>query len=389
MEVQLVLRVRRVSKVNKGSLVFRVFPGQTGPAGPVGAVGATGPQGPAGPQGNPGVDGSIRVYGDGSAGPLNISANTNWSTTPPPGLNLQYTTCTVAAGATLRVPSGTIIRCSGEANIFGSIIASTAASGGSFRILTSNSPVADPDIEFSAAPPMPGFYSSSVPGFGMRAPANFGKQGGEAAFSLLSLSSGLSAPVSKIGTIGGGGGAGAFIIGTGGRGGGVVQLYAKDGITVASAGSISATGASGGVGGGGGAGGIIVLASPRFVTNNGAISIKGGNGGSAGNISLSPDLSVNVFNVGAGGGGSGGVLHLLSPSINEGTVSKDGGAQGGGVTFTNSALPSAGGGGGGSCGNSGGAGGRVLANATASEAPVTQAGSGLVIQMVGDPTSTL
>jgi hypothetical protein len=45
----------------------------TGPSGPAGQAGAVGPAGP------PGRDGQLRVYGDGSAGPLTISNITDWT----------------------------------------------------------------------------------------------------------------------------------------------------------------------------------------------------------------------------------------------------------------------------------------------------------------------
>ena len=81
--------------------------------------------------GEKGDDGTLGVYGDGSAGPLSLGPGFNeFLTTPPAGNNLQFTTCDIPAGATLTVPSGTIIRCSESANIAGSLTVSAPSNGG-------------------------------------------------------------------------------------------------------------------------------------------------------------------------------------------------------------------------------------------------------------------
>lgn len=61
--------------------------------------------------GQDGVDGSLRVYGNGSSGPLTVSADTDWSTTPPPSSISYFSDVTIAAGARLTVPSGYVFRC--------------------------------------------------------------------------------------------------------------------------------------------------------------------------------------------------------------------------------------------------------------------------------------
>lgn len=60
-----------------------------------------------------------------------MAADTNFSTTPPPNNNFQFTDFSVAAGVTLTVPSGTVIRCTGTFTNNGTIVVNTGAPGGS------------------------------------------------------------------------------------------------------------------------------------------------------------------------------------------------------------------------------------------------------------------
>jgi hypothetical protein len=53
--------------------------------------------------GSDGADGQLRIYGDGTAGAVTITADTDWTATPPANDNVQFTDFTVAAGATLAV----------------------------------------------------------------------------------------------------------------------------------------------------------------------------------------------------------------------------------------------------------------------------------------------
>jgi hypothetical protein len=114
-------------------------PGAPGPVGPAGPAGAMGPAGPIGAQG---ADGSLRVYGDGSAGNLVVSASSTLEVLTTNG-NTQFDDITVVAGQTLTVPSGTVLRCTGTANIAGRILVSVGArpnnraSGGSAFSMTS------------------------------------------------------------------------------------------------------------------------------------------------------------------------------------------------------------------------------------------------------------
>jgi hypothetical protein len=73
-----------------------------------------------GPPGPPGTDGQLRIYGDGSAGGVKVSATTDLLTLVPNG-NFQFDNLTVDATATLNVPSGTVIRCTGTFTDNGSI----------------------------------------------------------------------------------------------------------------------------------------------------------------------------------------------------------------------------------------------------------------------------
>jgi hypothetical protein len=107
--------------------------GAMGPAGPQGATGATGPRGPQGAQGPQGVQGPAgppgsTIYGDGSAGALNITANTDWTVNPPAN-NIQFTSITISPGATLTVPSGLTLRATGDVEINGNIVVASSLWG--------------------------------------------------------------------------------------------------------------------------------------------------------------------------------------------------------------------------------------------------------------------
>lgn len=285
-----------------------------------GSPGATGPQGPQGPSG------SLGIYGDGSAGNLTVSSvldltNPSNISLLPNGLNLQFSNINILPGATLIVPSGITLKCTGNVNIAGNIVVSTGtADNGSFR-------------------PHSGVGSSS-------ASTIFGGVG----LTNLQISSILSIP-----SYGGGAGARSSAA-TGGEGGGSFAIYAQGSMTVS--GNISANGANGVnpgtplqgiVGAGGGAGGVIVLVGKSSLSVSGTINAKGGNGsnGADGNGGNSE---------GGAGGGGGGIIALLSsstPSVS-GTTSVTGGTAGanaGASATINS------GGGGGACGGNGGGGG--------------------------------
>ncbi|GGD73753.1 hypothetical protein GCM10011514_42340 [Emticicia aquatilis] len=294
--------------------------GPQGAVGPQGPQGATGPQGPQGATGPQGPAGSSGIYGDGSAGALTISSNTDWSSSPPTS-SLQYSSFTVNSGAIFAVPSGTIIRCTGNVIINGTIIVGTGA--------TNSNVSPHPGISLSA----PG---SVIGGVGL----------GVLQAALIQTSTSLV-----------GGGAGyRNVLNTGGEGGGQLRIVALGSITIGTTGVINANGNNsvnsqtalqGIVGGGGGAGGVVVLASNTSITISGNINAKGGNGadGFDGNGGSAE---------GGGGGGGGGIARLIAPASPTvtGTINVNGGSAG--ITSGNTASGLTGGGGGGACGGNGG-----------------------------------
>lgn len=279
-----------------------------GARGPTGAKGDQGVQGPTGPQGPQGI-GSLDVYGDGSAGSLVIASTTDWVTTPPADLNLQYSSCTINAGATFTVPSGTVIRCQGTFTNLGTLVVDTGV----------------PSV--AGAMPDPGWARS-------RADAPRGGTG---------IAKVAAASLVRPGTYAGGAGSPKGMT-LGGAAGGSLVVRAFGGIS--NSGTIRANGAnaalaSGTPGAGGGAGGLIVLVTRGNFTNSGSIQANGGTGSSA-----------NSPSSGGGGGGGGGVVHILAPGGADGSISVAGGAAG-----SNSGTPSIAGGGGGAFGGNGGNGG--------------------------------
>lgn len=349
--------------------------GPQGPAGPAGAQGVQGPQGPAGPAGAtgpagpPGVAGAngldcwdlngngqfdaatedlngdgvgdardcvaAGVFGDGSAGPLTINANTNWSVAPVSNLN--FTNFVVDAGVTLTVPSGTVIRCNGTFTNNGTIVVLAEADGGETISLDGTTLMAS----YQAAEAGVARDTAGPGEFGNNTEVRAGGLPGLGLFEIQArflLEPGLEA---------GGGGGPAGVSDPGSRGGGALVVRARDAIL--NAGTIRADGeGSTGNGGGGGGGGIIILASAESVTNDaaGVIQARGGVGEDADN------------NEAASGGGGGGIIHFVAPVVTAaGTADVSGGAGGtGGAAGTISDALRTGGGGGGACGGNGGAG---------------------------------
>jgi len=342
--------------------------GATGPTGAAGSIGATGAPGSAGSAGAdgatglPGIDGadgSIRIYGNGSRGPLTVSSGT----TTLSGGNQQYTDVTISFGSTLTVSSGTVIRCTGTFDNSGTINVVRSARG-AFRLAT-GSYLSSPTINNAVAG-----VSGCIAGngdYGTRADVLLG------AYFGCGLSSGSAAQLFHPGVYGGGGGgvgAGNSLAGTGG---GVLTVLCKTGLMTS--GTINASGEDAFSGGGGG-GGVVILASPTTVKNNGTINVSGGDGAASGDT------------WGAGGGGGGGLVHFISPSITTvgGTVNFTAGAPGAtgaaaSVTFSPRFAGSAGGDGIGYGGRGG--------NVEASDNPDGAAGGadGLLIQTVTDPTA--
>ena len=305
-----------------------------------------------------GADGSLRVYGDGSAGALSVASSTSLNT-----VDTQYTDVTIAAGQTLTVPSGTVIRCTGTFTNEGTISVLTYALGGrhgttSAALLTTQSGAAHPGIGASSASNGAfGDNTATVPG---------GPEAG-------GLSEARARQILKPGAFGGGGGGAGRLVG--GSGGGTLTVLCKG--AVVNNGTISANGGSGfsGFGDGGGGGGVVILASQTSVTNSasGTVSVTGAAG------------AASSAGGGAGGGGGGGWTHFVAPVINSaGTVSVTGGAAGSNSAAVTDTTRFGGGCGGSSFGK-GGLGGAVFAPSTANAAAAGD--PGLALETLTDPTS--
>jgi hypothetical protein len=265
----------------------------------------------------------VGVYGDGSDGAVTVSSTADW-TQSPPATTLQFTSFAVSAGVTLTVPSGTVIRATGNVTISGIIVVA--------KVWYAGMGAATSAALCDTSGTQPGIY-----GLGL------GDANALIARQLVN-------PGRR-----GGGGGGCESLGYGGQGGGTLVILASGAITISSGGSIRANGTAGldgtpGHNGGGGGGGIIVLASRTSIANSGTLSVQGGGGGSLN----SSNCGGNQASTGGGGGG-GGLINLLAPSISAGTASVGGGAGGSGWT----GATGCGGGGGGSYGDGGfsGAGG--------------------------------
>lgn len=327
-------------------------------------MGATGPAGAQGDAGVDGADGQLRIYGDGSAGNLTVTADTDWTTTPPLGGNFQFQNVTINAGVVLTVDSGTTIRCLGTFTNNGTITVSSATLGG-FAVVIDGVGLG------RVLEAGPGAGSGRSAGRGvvtLSGSAALGGRGGDGlrrSAAQLLLSPGL---------LGGSGGAGI-----GGQGGGALRVFSRGALTNGVMGTISAVGTSPVTttpgGGGGGGGGIVILASKTQVTQAGTINVSGGNGGAAG-LYFAP-----------GGGGGGGIVHLLAPSIGRPGQESTLGGQPGTGTGALSAATWIGGSGGGSCAGSGGFGADVATNGTFSGA--TAGGVGFVFESQFDPTAQL
>ena len=268
--------------------------GPIGYSGPQGATGATGPQGPLGPQGTPGA---LAFYGDGSDGALTISSAVDWNVTPPDGM-LQFSSLTIAPTGSLTVPSGLVIRVTGNVSIGGPITVSPGTSNYGRNCY--------PALESTTGAPALSTF--------------------QARFMLVPPAAGYAMQ----GALSGGG----------------IVILSTGSITITGTGSIRAPGLDGslygtfGVGSGSilyaaSAGGIVTLGSRASITNAGSIIANGGAGADGDGY------------WGAGGGGGGGIVHFFAPTIVSGTVNVSGGtgaSHGGTYTFVA----------GGACGGSGG-----------------------------------
>lgn len=331
--------------------------GLQGPQGPQGIPGEQGSQGAAGSVGPPGADGTLRVYGNGSAGALVVASPSTAITNP------QFTDVTIGTGVTWTVPSGTVIRCTGTFVNNGTILVDTFAQG---PVRAGNG----------------GSYTmGGHPGIG-RIIAGLGEFGNDDAQSYAGanpptgLGAGSARHLLRPGPVGGGGGGNNI----NGHGGGTFVVIARGAII--NAGTILAAGGSDPLnqGTGGAGGGIVILASASSVNNaSGYVSATGGAGGPSGT------------GTGAGGGGAGGIVHFLAPSIVgiANAVAPGGsagatGAAGSIVTYYRGGGNS----GGASCGW-GGNGGHISAGPTATPSPASDGGPGCVFETVTDPASLL
>jgi len=321
-----------------------MFEGQQGERGEKGEQGEQGPIGLTGPQGSVGESGALGIYGDGSAGDLDL---TDVNQLDGSG---SFHNIVVPVGANLMIPSGVTLRCTGSFINNGTIEIEPFASGA----YQSNN-----DGSFSHLGHRPAGAGLS---FGGAANGAAGTGGGNpipgaqptVALSSLTLRSLLSPGPN------GGGGGGALGFTTyeldginsveGGSGGGTLRIICRDGIF--NNGTISANGTSGiGSGVGGGAGGVIILASAQEIVNDGMIQANG----AAGIGAHRPQL------ISGGGGGGGGLVHLLSPSPDNGNgdITVTGGAGGASNPGSIPALEASSGGAGGSLAGAGGAGGQI------------------------------
>ena len=260
------------------------------------------------------------VYGDGSNGVLTISSPTTWNDSTEANMGRQYTDVNVNANWV--VPSGTVIRCTGNFNV---------AAGATITV-SHGAPPADPNTYVI----LRGLALS---------PTTSGADPG------LKLPKTMAVEMVNPGPLGGG--AGSY--GTeafGGGGNGSFSVRCKGTITIN--GTLRSNGGNGGNGvqgngAGGGAGGFIVLASQTqvHIPSPGQVQAIGGNGGNGTQSSTGRARS-------GGSGGGGGVIYLLAPSIGSWNVLLNGGTPGTGAGGTATTTD---GEAGGSMGGTGGAGG--------------------------------
>ncbi len=332
--------------------------GLPGEVGPKGADGMNGAPGAVGAVGAPGADGSLRIYGDGSAGARVVDGFEVLT-----DANQQYTNFTVNKGATVILDSGLVIRCTGTFTNNGTISVGGGALGGEvgYNIFNTTGPV-----QMSLTPSHPGLArrAAGVAEFGFNASQRLPGPPG------LGLGNSGARSVTPGGMFAGGAG-GIGFTGKGGTGGGILFVLAQTLIT--NTGVISAEGTNPVAGGnGGGGGGFIIFGSPGAIDNQGELSARGGTGAN------------NTEGSGRGGGGGGGLVRMVSPVITPGVVYVNGGNAGGVGPLVSLPFRSGGGSGGGSIGD-GGVGSTVAANNSVSVP--TAAGNGAFLQDKYDPTA--
>jgi hypothetical protein len=335
--------------------------GETGPAGQVGANGSkgVGERGAPGPRGTAGTDGSLRIYGDGSAGDLKVTTGKTVILSDP---NQQFNDCDIETGAQLTVSSGTILRCAGTFTNAGFVVVIPGAKGG-FNNITAYNDQRAPVLQSADA------GASRVAAGGGLLAYNFDEQS-PGGYGGVGLTEPQARTVLRPGVRGGGGGAGQGN-NYGADGGGTITILALGGIT--NGGTIDADGS--GLAGGGAGGGIVILASPASIASTGTITAVGGPG------------QASDATTAAGGGGGGGIVHFISPSITAtGIVKVDGGAAGINTTPVTLVVHT-GGGGGGACGGNGGVGAAV--NPDGSGIGSQPGTAGYSLETTADPTALM
>lgn len=284
----------------------------------------------------PATGSSGAIFGSGTAGALNIPVgNTvDWSTGASfASVNsLEFTTITIAG--TLIVPSGLLLKATGNVTITGTITVQPSPAG--------ISPT--PGITGSSAET---YYSGTGLGY-MQA----------AGIVRAPLAAGGAGKIVYTGNNGD----------NGGNGGGGFTVYAKGNISVNVGGSINANGANGInvqttgasiIGTGGGAGGVVVLAAAGTISVNGNIRANGGNGAAGFNGN-------GGTGEGGGGGGGGGIIVLIAPATASitGTLTMNGGMGGANASAVSPSTTILSAGGGGACGGNGGNGGGIQPGTT-------------------------
>ena len=299
--------------------------GIQGPAGATGATGATGPAGATGPQG---PSGAVGVYGDGSSGSWTLNTSVDLSNTADYNAfiasgrgAMQFVDLNIPVGITLTVPSGTVIRATGNITINGTLQVRTGAT------------------DVGGGPTHPGI-SLAAPAPGV----------GGVGLSALAASQLTRPPAAA------GGSGDRLPTGSGGEGGGSVVIAALGNVSIG--GTVSANGANGvnpgGAtdipGSGGGAGGIIVIAAKNSITLTATGQLRANGGAGAQGVNVNGGSA----GAGGGGGGGGGIIHLISgstPTI-AGTRQVNGGVAGTDA-YINGQFNQVGGGGGASGGHGG------------------------------------
>lgn len=341
------------------------------------------------------ADGSVlcnppAIYGNGSNGNLNVTSGVHYFEGTYSGIgNSQFRSITVAAGATLLIPSGAMIKVLESVTVHGTLAVQPGAQPSAMG----------PGTTSPAVPVGPNYFGNAAHSGGSEnagtSTASFvqGRPGPGASAPLLTQSAPAELAIRPTYLGGGAGGNSGGTTG-GGAGGGFTAIVAGGTISIAAGGKVSAVGSAGTTGAGGGGGGILVLASRTFVDNHGTLDVSGGAGGDG----SSSDNFGYTYAWGAGGGGGGGIVHLIAPVMFPGTTLVAGGAAGLNyhlpITYPGALdMTSTGGGGGGGGYGRGGAGTSVIGNTstrtyTWTGPGVAEAGEpGAQFITVADPTT--